>query len=194
MRKIIIVVAVLVAAPEAPAAQAVWDTEDLGGGGAELRLGNGDGAAIILVCQRAGVSAGFEFPTLPGPADNASIRGFPGGERQSVTVAPVNDHVFRLTSGRGLEALLQLLQGPPFLDVRTGGTRASFQVLGSAPFVRECLERQDEELRAPGHWREVPQVRTDEDFAEARERQAQAREREAQTREQQAPAREPAPE
>lgn len=202
MRKIIAVAAVLVAASEAPAAQTVWDAEDLGGGGAEFRLGNDEGAAIILVCQRAGVTAGFEFPTLPGPADSASIRGLPGGDRQNVTVAPVSDHVFRLTSGRGIEALLQLLHGTPILDVRAGGTRASFQVFGSAPVVRQCLERQDEELRAPGRWREVRRVRTREDRAEARERQALARERGAQARgparerraQAREPAREPAPE
>ena len=190
MRKILAVVAVLVAASGAPAAQIVWDAEDLGAGGAEFRLDNGEGAAIFLVCQRVGVSAGFEFPTAPGPADSASIRGLPGGERQNVTIAPVNDHVLRLTSGRGLEGLLQLLQGAPILDVRAGGTRASFRVFGSAPVVRQCLERQDEELRDPGRWREVRRVRTDEDLAEARERAAQARER----REQEARAREPAPE
>ena len=190
MRKIIAVVAVLVAASGAPAAQVAWNAEDLGGGGAEFRLGNAEGAAIVLVCQRTGVSAGFEFPTAPGLADSASIRGLPGGERQNVTIAPVNDHVLRLTSGRGLEGLLQLLQGAPILDVRAGGTRASFRVFGSAPVVRQCLERQDEELRDPGRWREVRRVRTDEDLAEARERAAQARER----REQEARAREPAPE
>ena len=197
MRKILAVVAVLVATSGAPAAQVVWDAEDLGADGAEFRLENGDGAAIILVCQRVGVGAGFEFPTAPEPADSASIRGLPGGERQNVTVAPLNDHVFRLTSGRGLEGLMQLLQGAPILDVRAGGTRASFRVFGSAPVVRQCLERQDEELRDPGRWREVRRVRTDEDLAEARERAAQARERAAQARERrerEARAREPAPE
>ena len=194
MRRLIAVVAVLVAASGAPAAQVAWNAEDLGGGDAEFRLENGDGAAIILVCQRVGVSAGFEFPTAPGPADSAAIRGLPGGERQNVTIAPINDRVLRLTSGRGLEGLLQLLQGAPILDVRAGGTRASFQVFGSAPVVHQCLERQDEELRDPGHWREVRRVRTDEDLAEARERQAQARERQAQARGRQVQAREPAPE
>lgn len=190
MRRLIAVVAVLVAASGAPAAQVAWNAEDLGRGDAEFRLENGDGAAIILVCQRVGVSAGFEFPTAPGPADSAAIRGLPGGERQNVTIAPINDRVLRLTSGRGLEGLLQLLQGAPILDVRAGGTRASFRVFGSAPVVRQCLERQDEELRDPGRWREVRRVRTDEDLAEARERAAQARER----REREARAREPAPE
>ena len=202
MRNIIAVVAVLVATSEAPAAQPVWDAEDLGGGGAEFRLGNGEGAAIILVCQGAGVSAGFEFPTFPGPGDSVSLRGLPGGERRNVTVAPVNDHVVRLTSGRGIEVLLGLLGGTPILDVRAGGTRASFQVFGSAPVVHQCLDRQDEELRAPGRWREVRRVRTREDRAEARERQALARERGAQAREParergaqaREPAREPAPE
>ena len=67
MRRLIAVVAVLVAASGAPAAQVVWNAEDLGGGGAEFRLvTTSEGAAIILVCQRVGVSAGFEFPTFPG--------------------------------------------------------------------------------------------------------------------------------
>ena len=177
MRKIIAVVAVLVAAAATPAAQAVWDAEDLGGGSAEFRLGNYDeGAAIILVCQRVGVSAGFEFPRSVDPAESASIRGVPGGERQNVTVAPVNDRVVRLTSGRGIEVLLRLLRDTPNLSVRAGGARASFKVFGSAPVVRECLERQDEALRAPGRWREVQRVRTYEQLMEARERQAEARE------------------
>ena len=173
MRKIIAVAAVLVATSEAPVAQAVWNAEDLAGGGTEFRLGNDEGAAIILVCQRGGVSAGFEFPTLAGPADGAAIRGLPGGGRQNVPVAPVNDHVFRLTSGRGLEALLQLLGGAPILDVRAGATRASFQVFGSAPVVRQCLDRQD-----PAYWGEGGRVLTADDRAELRERQARARERE----------------
>ena len=71
MRKVIAVAAVLVATSEAPTAQAVWNAEDLGAGGAEFRLGNDEGAAIILVCQRAGVSAGFEFPAFPEPGDSA---------------------------------------------------------------------------------------------------------------------------
>ena len=160
MRKIIAVVAVLVAAAAAPAAQAVWDVEDLGGGGAEFRLGNDDdGAGIILVCQRAGVSAGFEFSRSLDPAENASLRGLPGGELQNVVVAPVNDRVVRLTSGRGIEVLLRLLRDTPILYVRAGDAGASFAVFGSAPVVSECLGRQDEALRAPGRWREVPRVR-----------------------------------
>ena len=183
MKKIIVVVAVLVVAAEAPAAQAVWNAEDVGGG-AEFRLANDEGAAIILVCQRGGVSAGFEFPTLPGPTHGASIRGLPGGDRQNVTVAPVNDHVFRVTSGRGLEALLRLLRGAPILNVRAGATRASFQVFGSAHIVHQCLQRQD-----AAYLGEVRRVRTDEEIAEARERQAlerERRERERERRERQA--------
>ena len=196
MRKIIAVAAVLSAASAAPAAQPVWDSEDLSGGGAEFRLGNDEGAAVILVCQRAGVSAGFEFPGSPGPADSASIRGLPGGWRQNVTVAPVNDHLVRLTSGRGIEVLLQLLRDTPNVYVRAGGARASFQVFGSAPVVRECLERQDEALRAPGRTGEVQRVRTYEQLMEARERSYERQAMEAREREarRQAPAREPAPE
>ena len=170
MRKIIAVVAVLVAAAAAPAAQEVWDAADLGGGGAEFRLGNDDdGTAIILVCQRAGVSAGFEFPGSLDPAESASIRGLPGGERQNVVVAPVNDRVVRLTSGHGIEMLLRLLRDTPILYVRAGGAGASFAGFGSAPVVTECLERQDEALRAPGRSREVRRVRTYEQRMQARE-------------------------
>lgn len=77
MRKIIAVVAVLIAASGAPAAQIVWNAEDLGGGGAEFRLGNDEGAAIILVCQRVGVSAGFEFPRPRGPPTAPRFAGCP---------------------------------------------------------------------------------------------------------------------
>lgn len=160
MRKVIAVVAVLVAAAATPAAQAVWNAEDLRGGGAELRLGdNEEGAAIILVCDRFGVSAGFEFPSSLDLGESVSIRGFPGGERQNVTVAPVNDGVVRLTSGRGIEALLRLLRDTPHLHVRAGGARVSFEVFGSAPVVRECLQRQDDALGPRGNWREMHRVR-----------------------------------
>ena len=141
--------AVALAITAAPAAaQAIWDFQDLGGGGAEFRLGNDEGAAIILVCQLDGVSAGFEFPGVLDATRNASIRGVPG-ERQNVAVAPVNDRVVRLTSGVGLETLLRLLGNTANLFVRAGGERAAFEVFGSAPLVSQCLERQDEAIRDP---------------------------------------------
>jgi hypothetical protein len=137
------------AIPAAPAvAQAVWDARDLGGGGAEFRLGNEEGAAIILVCQLGGVSAGFEFPAALEATESASIRGVPG-ERQNIAVAAVNDRVVRLTSGVGLEALLRLLGNTANFYVRAGGGRASFEVFGSAPVVSQCLERQDEAIPDP---------------------------------------------
>ena len=142
------VVAALATVAAPAAAQAVWDARDIGGGGAEFRLGNGDGAAIILVCQLGGVSAGFEFPDALEAAERASIRGVPG-ERQNIAVAPVDDRVVRLTSGRGLEVLLRLLRSTANLYVRAGGARASFEVFGSAPLVTQCLERQDEAIRDP---------------------------------------------
>ena len=141
--------AVALAIPAAPAAaQAVWDARDLGGGSAEFRLGNDEGAAIILVCQLDGVSAGFEFPGVLDATRSAAIRGVPG-ERQNVAVAPVNDRVVRLTSGVGLETLLRLLGNTANLFVRAGGERASFEVFGSAPLVSQCLERQDEAIPDP---------------------------------------------
>ena len=140
---------VTLAIPAAPAAaQAVWDARDLGGGGAEFRLGNEEGAAIILVCQLDGVSAGFEFPGALQATESASIRGIPG-ERQNISVAPVNDRVVRLTSGRGIEVLLRLLGYTANLHVRAAGARASFEVFGSAPLVSQCLERQDEAIPDP---------------------------------------------
>ena len=148
MLKTLAAVATL-AIPAAPAAaQAVWDARDVGGGGAEFRLGNEEGAAIILLCQLAGVSAGFEFPGALEAMESASIRGVPG-ERQNISVAPVNDRVVRLTSGRGIEALLRLLGNTANLYVRAGGARASFEVFGSAPLVSQCLERQDEAIPNP---------------------------------------------
>ena len=136
----------IIAAPAA--AQAVWDARDLGGGSAEFRLGNDEGAAIILVCQLDGVSAGFEFPGVLDATRRASIRGVPG-ERQNISVAPVNDRVVRLTSGVGLEALLRLLGNTANLYVRAGGARASFEVFGSARLVSQCLERQHEAIPDP---------------------------------------------
>ena len=148
MLKTLAAVAALATAVAPAAAQAVWDARDIGGGGAEFRLGNGDGAAIILVCQLGGVSAGFEFPDALEAAERASIRGVPG-ERQNIAVAPVDDRVVRLTSGRGIEVLLRLLRSTANLYVRAGGARASFEVFGSAPLVTQCLERQDEAIRDP---------------------------------------------
>ena len=142
MLKTLAAVAAL-AMPAAPAAaQAVWDVRDLDGGGAEFRFGNDEGAAIILACQLGGVSAGFEFPQVLDAAESASIRAVPG-EHQNIAVAPVNDRVVRLTSGRGIELLLRLLRSTPNLYVHAGGQRAFFQVFGSSPVVSECLERQD---------------------------------------------------
>ena len=122
MLKTIAAVVTLATAAAPAAAQAVWDARDLGGGSAEFRLGNDEGAVIILVCQLGGISAGFEFPGSLDAAESASIRGVPG-ERQNVAVAPVNDRVLRLTSGRGLETLLRLLRKHP-QSLRARGRRA----------------------------------------------------------------------
>jgi hypothetical protein len=130
------------------AAQAVWDARDLGGGGAEFRLGSDGGAAIILVCQLGGVSAGFEFPEPLEATGSASVRAVPG-ERQNIAVALVNDRVIRLTTGRGIEVLLGLLRSTANLYVRAGVGRASFEVFGSAPLVTQCLKRQDEAISDP---------------------------------------------
>ena len=130
------------------AAQAVWDARELSGGGAEFRLGNDEGAAIILACQLGGVSAGFEFPEPLEATGSASVRGVPG-ERQNIAVAPVSDRVIRVTTGRGIEVLLRLLRTTANLFVRAGGARATFEVFGSAPLVTQCLERQDEAIRDP---------------------------------------------
>ena len=148
MLKTIAAVMMLAIAAAPAAAQAVWDARDLGGGSAEFRLGNDDGASIILVCQLDGVSAGFEFPGALDVTESASIRGVPGG-RQNVAVAPVNDRVIRLTSGRGLDVLLRLLGNTANLYVRAGRERASFEVFGSSPVVSQCLERQDEAIPDP---------------------------------------------
>ncbi len=148
MLKTIAAVVTLAIAAAPAGAQAVWDARDLGGGSAEFRLGNDDGAAIILVCQLDGVSAGFEFPGVLDATESASIRGVPG-ERRNVAVTPVNDRVVRLTSGVGLEVLLRLLGNTANLYVRAGGERASFEVFGSAPLVSQCLERQDEAIPDP---------------------------------------------
>lgn len=138
-----------IAVSAAPAAaQAVWDARDIGGGGAEFRLGNDEGAAIILACQLGGVSAGFEFPEPLEVTGSASVRGVPG-ERQNIAVAPVSDRVIRVTTGRGIEVLLRLLGTTANLFVRAGGARANFEVFGSAPLVTQCLERQDEAIRDP---------------------------------------------
>ena len=141
MLKIVAAVVVL-AIPAAPAAaQAVWDARELGAGHWEFRLGNDAGAAIVLVCQIDGVRASFEFPDALDPTESGWVRGVPG-ERQNIAVAPVNDRAVRLTTTRGLEALLRALRNAATVNVHVGGAGASFEVFGSAPVVTECLERQ----------------------------------------------------
>ncbi len=123
------------------AAQAVWEAEELGAGHWEFRLSNEDGAETWLVCRIDGVTAGFAFPESPAVTENASIRGVPG-ERQNIAIAPASDGDVRVTTTRGLEALLRMLRNAAIVNVRVGRERASFEVFGSAPVVSECLERQ----------------------------------------------------
>ena len=134
--------ALALAFPAAPeAAQAVWDAEELGAGHWEFRLGNAEGAAIILDCRIDGVTAAFEFPEAVDATEGATVRGVPGG-RQNIALSSVDDRVVRLTTTRGLEALLRVLWNSATVNVRVGGARASFEVFGSVPVVSECLERQ----------------------------------------------------
>ena len=74
----IIAAALLAAVPAVAAAQAAWQTTDLGGGEAEYRLSNGEGASLLLRCERGGVSAGFEFPGPVNATGRAFLRAIPG--------------------------------------------------------------------------------------------------------------------
>lgn len=143
MRKIIATVVVLVAVGTAPAgAQPAWETTDLGGGSAQFRLANDDGAALLLVCGLQGVNGGFEFAAPVDAAERATLRAVPG-ERQNVAVVPVSDRLFQLTGGRGIDTLLQMLRTTANLTVRLSGERAAFAVFGSDSIVSECLQRQE---------------------------------------------------
>lgn len=143
MRKIIATVVVLVAVGAAPArAQPAWETTDLGGGSAQFRLANDDGAALLLVCGLQGVNGGFEFAAPVDAAERATLRAVPG-ERQNVAVVPVSDRLFQLTGGRGIDTLLQMLRTTANLTVRLSGERAAFAVFGSDSIVSECLQRQE---------------------------------------------------
>ena len=143
MRKIIATIVVLVAVGAAPAgAQPAWETTDLGGGSAQFRLANDDGAALLLVCGLQGVNGGFEFAAPVDAAERATLRAVPG-ERQNVAVVPVSDSLFQLTGGRGIDTLLQMLRTTANLTVRLSGERAAFAVFGSDSIVSECLQRQE---------------------------------------------------
>ena len=145
----IIAAAVLAAGASAVgAAQAAWQTTDLGGGGAQYRLSNDEGASLLLRCEQGVVSAGFEFPAPVNARGARSSAPFPasGG---NVAVRPVGERLLQLTGGAALDAFLGLLSLPATarLQVRTGGEQASFAVFGSGSVVRECRLRQ---ARAPG--------------------------------------------
>ena len=129
------------------AAQAAWQITDLGGGGAQYRLYNDEGASLLR-CEQGVVSAGFEFPAPVNARGRAVLRAIPG-ERRNVAVRPVGERLLQLTGGAALDAFLGLLSLPATarLQVRTGGEQAAFAVCGSESVVRECRLRQE---RAPG--------------------------------------------
>jgi hypothetical protein len=143
MTKIIAAVMLLVAAGATPgAAQPAWNTTDLGGGSAQFQLANQDGASIILVCGLQGVNAGFEFSAPVDATERATLRAVPG-ERQNVAVTPVNERLFQVTGGRGVDTLLRMLRTTANLRVGLSGEQAAFEVFGSDSIVSECLQRQE---------------------------------------------------
>ncbi len=149
MLKIVAVVVALTIPAASAAAQPAWSTTELGGGSAQFQLANEDGASIILVCELRGVNAGFEFPAPVDATERASLRAIPG-ERQNVAVAPVNERLFQLTGGRGVDTLLRLLRTTANLRVGLSGEQTAFEVFGSDSIVSECLQRQ-EPLPEQGH-------------------------------------------
>ena len=149
MLKIVAVVVALTIPAASAAAQPAWSTTELGGGSAQFQLANEDGASIILVCELRGVNAGFEFPAPVDATERASLRAIPG-ERQNVAVAPVNERLFQLTGGRGVDTLLRLLRPTANLRVGLSGEQTAFEVFGSDSIVSECLQRQ-EPLPEQGH-------------------------------------------
>ena len=139
----IVATALLFAAGAAPtAAQPAWTTTELGGGSAQFQLTNEDGASLILMCELRGVNAGFGFPEPVDATERATLRAVPG-ERQNVAVVPVNDRLFQLTGGRGVDTFLRLLRTTASLRVSLSGERAAFQVFGSDSIVSECLQRRE---------------------------------------------------
>lgn len=144
MRNIVATAALLLfAAGAAPtAAQPAWTTTELGGGSAQFQLTNEDGASLILMCELRGVNAGFGFPEPVDATERATLRAVPG-ERQNVAVVPVNDRLFQLTGGRGVDTFLRLLRTTASLRVSLSGERTAFQVFGSDSIVSECLQRQE---------------------------------------------------
>ena len=143
MRNIVATALLLLATGAASAAaQPPWTTTELGAGGAQFQLTNEDGASLILVCELRGVNGGFEFPAPVDATERATLRAIPG-ERQNVAVTPINDRLFQLTGGRGVDTLLRLLRTTANLRVSLGRERAAFQVFGSDSIVSECLQRQE---------------------------------------------------
>lgn len=142
MTKIIAAVVVFVATAAPAAGQPAWSTTDLGGGSAQFQLANDEGASIVLVCGLRGVNGGFEFPAPVDATERATLRAVPG-ERQNVAVTAVNERLYQLTGGRGIDTLLHMLRTTANLTVRLGGERATFEVFGSDSTVSECLQRQE---------------------------------------------------
>ena len=114
-----------------------WQTIDLGGGGAQYRLSNDEGASLLLRCERGVVSAGFEFPAPVNARGRAVLRAIPG-EQRNLAVRPVGERLLQLTGGAALDAFLGLLSLPATasLRVRTGGEQAAFTVFGSESVAR----------------------------------------------------------
>ncbi len=125
-----------------------WDEIELDGGGMEFRLGNDEGASIILGCHTQGVFAGFEFPEPLKNAEQASVRGVPG-DRQNVAVAQVSDKVVRVSTGDGIEVTLRLLRNAASFYVRVAGFSETFNTSGSGHVVRRCIERQEDGIGLP---------------------------------------------
>lgn len=142
MRKMIASIVLVAAGSASAAAQPVWSTTELTGGSFQFQHANEDGASIILVCGPQGVNAGFEFPEPVEAANRATLRAVPG-ERENVAVAPVNERLFQLTGGRGVDAILRMLRTTATLNIRVGGEQAAFGVFGSESVVSECLQRQE---------------------------------------------------
>ena len=129
------------------AGQAQWDERAVQGG-AEFRLLNDEGAAIVLRCTDQEVHAGFVFVEQIEAARGALVIGqladvepgriLPPHMRHSFPVAQVSSRTVQVVSERGLAFTLALLDAATIIHVRTAGRRASFDVAGSDSMLAQC--------------------------------------------------------
>ena len=129
------------------AGQAQWEERPVRGG-AEFRLTNAEGAAIVLRCSDQRVDAGFVLAEPIEAVSGALLIGHLSDVQPGWTFAPRRSHRFsvaqvgerslQIARGRGLDFTLAMLGSASSIHVRTAGQRASFEVQGIPASLTQC--------------------------------------------------------